>query len=70
MVQEVRRETDPAGFTFTADDLRLPLQLFALRNQYSGDAEANAHLDQVFEAILTGDLDLARTIVAEHEVAP
>lgn len=70
MVQEVRRETDPAGFTFTADDLRLPLQLFDLRNEYKGDAEANARLDQAFEAILAGDLDLARTFVAEHEVAP
>jgi hypothetical protein len=64
-VQEVRRDTDPAGFPYTADDLRLPLQLFELRQRYAEDPEVNAQLDRVFDAILAGDLDSARTILAK-----
>ncbi len=68
MVQEVRRATDPAGFGFEADDLRLPLRLFALRRKYANDATVNARLDRVFESILAGDLDLARSILDEYPV--
>ena len=64
MVQEVRRETDPAGFLYTADDLRLTLRLFELRKRYQADPEVNAQLDRVFETILAGDLDQARTLLA------
>jgi len=64
MVQEVRRDTDPTGFSFTADDLRLPIQLFELRKKHKGNAEVNAQLDQISDAILTGDLDRARTLLA------
>jgi len=70
MVQETRRATDEAGFPFTADDLRLPLQLFELRNQYAGNADINARLDRVYEAVLAGDLDLARTLLADVPVEP
>jgi len=65
MVQETRRETDPDGFPFTADDLRLPLQLFELRQQRAGDDQANAQLDPISDAILSGDLDRARSLLAE-----
>jgi hypothetical protein len=68
MVQEARRATDKAGFPFTADDLPLPLQLFKLRQKHANDAEVNARLDQVFDAILAGDLDLARAILADYPV--
>jgi hypothetical protein len=70
IVQETRRATDRAGFAFTADDLRLPLHLFRLRKQYDGDSEVNIRLDQVFEAILVGDLDLARGILADYPLEP
>ncbi|MBN1641098.1 MAG: hypothetical protein JXA09_07670 [Anaerolineae bacterium] len=66
MVQETRREIDRSGFSYTADDLRLPLQLFELRNQYAQDADVQARLDGVFDAVLAGDLDTARAILAEH----
>ncbi len=61
MVQEARRATD-VNFTFTADDLRLPLRLFTLRKQYQGDTDVNARLDRVLTAIQAGDLDQARTL--------
>ncbi|MBN1583020.1 MAG: hypothetical protein JXA89_20090 [Anaerolineae bacterium] len=70
MVQEARRATDKAGFVFTADDLRLPFQLFTLRNQYARDAEVNTHLDQVLDAVLAGDLDRARSILADYPIEP
>jgi hypothetical protein len=70
MVQQVRRETDPAGFPFTAGDLLLPLQLFKLRQKHADDTELNAQLDKVFDAILAGDLDRARTILAEVPLEP
>jgi hypothetical protein len=70
MVQEVRRATDKAGFMFTADDLPLPLHLFKLRQEYADDAEVNARLDRVFDAILAGDLDLARTLLTDYPVGP
>jgi hypothetical protein len=70
MVQEARRETCQAGFPYVADDLRLPLRLFELRNRYADDAHVNARLDQVFHAIVAGDLDLARAILADYPVGP
>jgi hypothetical protein len=70
MVQEMRRSTDPAGFAFTADDLRLPFQLFGLRQKYAGDDQVNADLDQVFDAILAGELDRARTLLADYPIEP
>jgi hypothetical protein len=70
MVQEVRRDTDPAGFSFTADDLRLPFQLFELRQTYAGDDKVHAELDQVFDAILAGELDRARALLTAHPIEP
>jgi hypothetical protein len=59
-----------AGFPFTAGDLLLPLQLFKLRQKHADDTELNAQLDKVFDAILAGDLDRARTILAEVPLEP
>jgi hypothetical protein len=70
MVQETRRATDDAGFPFTAEDLRLPQQLFDRRNQYAGDAGVNARLDQVYEDVLAGDLDRARALLDEIPAEP
>jgi hypothetical protein len=70
MVQEARRATDRSGFRFNAEDLPLPLRLFKLRQEYADDAEVNARLDQVFDAVLAGDLDLARAILADYQIEP
>jgi len=47
----------------TPDDLRLPLRLFNLRRTHEGDVEINAQLDQVFDAIVAGDLEGAQAIL-------
>jgi hypothetical protein len=65
-VQEVRRETDPDGFPYTADDLRLPLRLFELRKKHAKDAELNAQLDLISDAILDGDLGRARSLLGGY----
>lgn len=65
IVQDYRTQFDGAAFTFTADDLRLPLQLFTLRKQHKNDAAINARLDEVFAAIIAGDVLQAETIIAE-----
>ncbi|MBI5960594.1 MAG: glycoside hydrolase family 99-like domain-containing protein [Chloroflexi bacterium] len=51
---------------FTADDLRLPLQLFKLRKTSAGDVEVNTQLDTAFDALLTGNRDAAAAIIAAH----
>jgi hypothetical protein len=70
MVQEARRATDPAGGPFVADDLSLPLLLFKLRQEHAHDAEVNLRLDQISDAILSGDLELARSILADYPLEP
>jgi len=52
---------------FTVEDLRLPLRLYELRKAYAGDAEVQAQLDGVFEAILDGDVEGAHVILADVE---
>ena len=66
MVQDARRATDEA-FTFTAEDLQLPLRLFLLRKQHRYDDDVNAQLDEVFELMLAGDLDIADTLLSNQE---
>jgi hypothetical protein len=62
IVQEARQKLD-GGFAPTADDLQLPMRLLQLRRAYAGDADVNAQLDNVFPAIIAGDLATAREIL-------
>jgi len=70
LVQETRRGMGADEFSFSAEDLRLPLWLFQARKRYADDEEARAQLDQVFDAILGGDLEQARSILAHYPVGP
>jgi hypothetical protein len=63
-IQEQRRTMDDS-FTFTSDDLTLPLEIFNLRKEHADDEEINAQLDAAFDAIVAGDVEAARTILAE-----
>lgn len=68
IVQETRRilnTTDELDFTFTTEDLRLPLQLFNLRKAYAADTAVQARLDEVFNAIIANDLSTATAILGE-----
>ncbi len=44
MVQEARRVTSGDDFTFSAEDLRLPLELYQLRQKFFLDAEASCRI--------------------------
>jgi hypothetical protein len=59
IVQETRR-TLSDDFTFTADDLRLPFQLFELRKANPDNPE----LDEVFAALINGDIESAQTLLS------
>ncbi|MBN2391674.1 MAG: hypothetical protein JXR84_13195, partial [Anaerolineae bacterium] len=66
IVQETRRGMADGDFTFAAEDLRLPIQLFNLRREYDGDAAVNARLDEAFTALIAGDVDSAAAIIASY----
>lgn len=68
IVQEARRATEmmDGEFTFTAEDLRLPIRLFNLRREYARDAAVNARLDEAFAALIAGDVDGAAAILASY----
>lgn len=66
MVQEARRAMAGDAFTFTAEDLRLPLRLFNLRREHTGDAAINARLDEAFAALIAGDIDAATVIIDSY----
>ncbi len=68
MLQETRRAL-PGGETFpyTADDLRLPFEIYALRKDKYGDEAINADLDTAAAAILAGDAATAAEILGGLE---
>ncbi len=61
IVQDARREAD-ASFTFTHDDLRMPMRLLELRR--AGKVEAS-RIDAIVEAIAADDAARARALFAE-----
>jgi hypothetical protein len=63
ILQEFRRQNIQPGFSPQPADLRLPLELYHLRKQHAGDAAVNAALDQVFAAIVSGDMQLAAALL-------
>jgi hypothetical protein len=69
IVQETRRSFNP-GFPFQANDLPLPLQWFRLQQQYKDDAKIHAQLDEAFQAIITGDLAVARNVLETIRAKP
>ncbi|HEX9018982.1 MAG TPA: hypothetical protein VF806_07335, partial [Anaerolineaceae bacterium] len=67
MVQEARKVTGGGDFSYTKDDLALPLNLYQARAKHYGDAAANAQLDQAAQAILDGKLDAAKAILEKYQ---
>ncbi|MGC9395529.1 MAG: glycoside hydrolase family 71/99-like protein [Anaerolineae bacterium] len=66
MVQDARRDMADGDFAFTAEDLRLPIQLFNLRREYDGDAAVNVRLDEAFTALIAGDVSAAMDIIESY----
>lgn len=59
IVQDTRRSMQADGFLFRPEDLQLPLRLFALRNVYAQDEAIQARLDEVFNALVGGEVNAA-----------
>jgi len=70
IVQDTRQATDDAAFPFEAADLQLPLQLLDARSRHAGDADANARLDEAFDALIAAAPDEAAAIIAEYAETP
>ena len=71
IIQAARRASIEPGFAFTADDLRLPERLLALRRDRAALRFA-PDLDAAFAALVAGDAALARSILdaVEQRLAP
>ncbi len=67
-VQRKRMQADET-FAFGADDLRLPVTLYDLRQQTSGDPVATELLDRAANRIFSADCAVARGLLAEAAVS-
>jgi hypothetical protein len=56
-------------FAFGADDLRLPVTLYDLRQQTSGDPVATELLDRAANRMFSADCAVARGLLAEAAVS-
>lgn len=63
VLQEANRLTQGAKFTYTADNLRLPLAWYQARVKYANDSAALAKLDQAFQAVSAGNVKSAQAII-------
>ncbi len=68
VVQDFRREHVEPNFAYTTNDLALPLRLYNLRRQYTGNAIANAELTRAFTNIVAGNLAVAHLQLTGLEV--
>ncbi len=64
IVQDARRSMQADGFLFRPEDLQLPLRLFTLRNAYAQDEAVQVRLDEVFHALIGGEVDAASQILS------
>ena len=66
IIQNTRRTFIQNEFKFVSNDLPIPLQIFNLRIQYKGNSEVNARLDEAFNAVVSGNIEVAREIIADY----
>ena len=69
-LQDIIRKSINPDFPYTKDDLLIPQNIYRLRKQYEGKVDVNSQLDQAFEAIISGDLEAARVIIAKYPIEP
>jgi len=59
-LQATRRKMNPRSMPYSAGDLRLPIKLYLLRKQYSGDERKLAALSAISQKLLRGNAVSAR----------
>ena len=67
--QRKRRSFDPA-FPYTAQDLRLPLALYALQKRVGSDPVRRAKLDTISRLLFAGQLVRARALLDAYRAVP
>jgi len=67
--QRKRRSFDPA-FPYTAQDLRLPLALYALQKRVGSDPIRRAKLDTISRLLFAGQLVRARALLDAYRAVP
>lgn len=65
IIQATRQELD-SSFDTAPGDLRLPMLLLLARRAYADDADVQAELDGVFDAIVAGDFEAAQAILEQY----
>jgi len=68
ILQDTVRASINPTFAYTMDDLAIPFQIYQLRKQNEGNTEVNQQLDKVFQLIISGDLDAAKTILDQYPI--
>jgi hypothetical protein len=63
IVQE-QRQALSSDFSYTSEDLTVAFDLYTARRAHEGDEAVNAELDKAFDAIINGDIQGARDIIA------
>ena len=63
MIQDKRREWLDPSFSYTAQELNIPLQIYNLRKAFESDEEINETLDLIFEMIIDGNVLTAVEII-------
>ena len=63
MIQEVRKRFIDKDFSFSAEDLTIPLQIYDMRKEHIRNPQVNAQLDNAVSAVLAGRPDIALAII-------
>jgi hypothetical protein len=66
MIQKIKIEFVDEDFSYSPEDLPIPLQIFNLRKDFAGNPQVNAHLDDAVSAVHAGRLDIAHAILADY----
>ncbi|HZT44417.1 MAG TPA: glycoside hydrolase family 71/99-like protein [Chthonomonadaceae bacterium] len=63
ITQRLRRKRADPAFAYTAQDLRLPIQLYLQRKKAHGDPARRAKLDKVSQLLFAGHIDRAKVLL-------
>ncbi len=69
VIQDFRRRYLDPGFRSQAAELKLAMRLYTLRRRCGADRRVSAELDQVFEAVVSGDCQAADRRLTQLEAA-
>ncbi len=66
IVQKFMQSRSEDAVAFRAEDLRLPVKLYALKKQYQNDTQAMSNLKRATDLLFSGKCDAARSILETY----